>query len=189
MEKLNDSLFDTLFWELCEETNNKEHEEILKILEDDSYMQWLERYTQTRTKFNSNSATHKKRDAKVHENVLKLRYLFEAVDRYAERNSIAETPDSCGYHYIIAFNNNFYMIGITITHDTTFYCARGNFDADAVVIPFENLTLEYENPNREEIEESFDEMFKLIEHLVYTLDVPKETIIKKMKRKISQITT
>lgn len=125
------------FSELYSEETQKRKNESVKIVANADYMLWLEKFTQIHSYFTDDSwlYDHSEIGNTNYSNVIKLGYLFYAIENYTNHNCIAPSLDGYNPYYIISFNNTCFAIGIIM--GTIFYCKRKKDSWDA--IPFDDI--------------------------------------------------
>lgn len=133
------------FSELYSEESNRRKNEAAKIISNTNYMKWLENFTKIHSYFTDDSwlYDHSAIGNTNYSNVIKLGYLFCAIENYANNNCIAPSLDGCNPYYIISFNNVAYAIGKIM--GTIFYCKckKGFWDA----IPFDDIASDLKATN------------------------------------------
>ena len=115
-----------------------------RILENDEYMNWLEKYTESKHKFTYDDS----RD----ENVESLEALYLVIEEYAEENYV--------------FPNIGYMAG----QEVFFYCERTNDDN---ILDFEDILEGKKNPRAELIKLKLKELNLIINELSLTFPEEK----------------
>lgn len=131
--------------ELYLESMRQQKNELEKVLENNSYMQWLENFAKMHPYFTDDSWLYDCSEIgdENYSNVIMLSHLFYVVENYANRNGIAPNLDGCNMYYIISFNNVYYAIGHII--GSIFYCKRKNGKWHA--ISFDDITSDFKNSN------------------------------------------
>lgn len=118
--------------------------EVEKITSNNNYITWLENFTNKYTRFSDVDWTYcptrlSKGDS---ENVEKLKLFYEAIEKYAEQNSISSESEDFilgNEYYLIGFNSIVYRIGIICGQGTVTYCERVN-DISENIIDFNSIT-------------------------------------------------
>ena len=106
------------------------------MLDTKAYMEWLEKFTLKHKSFEDFNWWRKDLSYEDKENVSKLREFFNEVAKYAKKNSVAPVSDDCGYHYCIKYNGNDYLIGVTYTWTSYFYCKKAKIPSKASFLRF-----------------------------------------------------
>lgn len=100
-----------------------------KILQNDDYMKWLEKFTNRYPSFYENDLSG--RGCNDIQNRRNLDLLFEVVDEYAEANYFYPKTTRQGIHFHIKYNGVGYKIGFA-SKNAKFYCERTEPMEDAI---------------------------------------------------------
>lgn len=157
------------------------------ILKDDSYMTWLEKFTELYPMFADSSWTYspEKISKEDNNNVLKLSSLFEAIDRFAEANNIPISKDSFSRFYAITFNDITYELGVISGQGIVFYCERSEPRLNA--ISFNDIVQGKQSPNVQQINAIFDNICESIYRLNNEFSLSTDMISKRITNIIRNI--
>ena len=137
------------------------------IVSNDTYMRWLEEFTNEFESFSDDSWLYCKEEIseKNHEMVRMLSNLFEAVDSFAEMNYIPSKKVDFGYSYDISFNDNVYEIGFLQGQGTVFFVNRLKEKEKANPISFEDIKRGEKTERAKKIDSIFSKMDNIIVEL------------------------
>lgn len=141
-----------------------------RILENEEYMNWLEKYTESKHKFTYDDS----RD----ENVESLEALYLVIEEYAEENYVFPSETTFGSYYTVKYGDINYNIGYMAGQEVFFYCERTNDDN---ILDFEDILEGKKNPRAELIKLKLKELNLIINEL--SLTFPEE----KIKREVSKV--
>lgn len=94
-----------------------------KILQNDDYMKWLEKFTNRYPSFYEYDWVLTGCTKEDEQNIKQIGFLYEVVEEYAEANYFNATATKQGIYYQIKYNGVSYKVGFT-SSSSKFYCER-----------------------------------------------------------------
>lgn len=100
-----------------------------KLVENDSYILWLEHFTKTHPHFTNalNQCSTSELSLTDCQNISNLYCFFFEIEYYANTHSISSQIEELSFpneYYVIVYNNIYYQIGLINLHGTFAYCER-----------------------------------------------------------------
>lgn len=162
-----------------------------EMLLNDSYIKWLEHFTEKFQDFNHNSWLYSPEEISKEEynNVIKIIDFYEIIDKYACRNYIYPNKTKSGNYYLISYNDVLYNIYVIAGQGTVFGCNRieGEKDIDFNVINYASIKENKDSEKKIFIDKKIKKLSKQISELI-KVGVPIEAIDECIKKfKISNI--
>lgn len=156
-------------YEVKKEINEK------TIIDSDEYINWLEKYTLKHPKFAHDDFIFsiKSKDEDTQDKIYNIKFLYQAIEKYADNNYIMATKTNCGQYYSIVHNNVGYNIGVMIGEETLYYCARTEKNNN--YINFKDIQSSKTISSAELINKKMEEINNIIDIMLEN-NIPSETI-------------
>lgn len=150
-----------------------------KMISDDSYIRWLEDFTNTHPEFSSEDWLYnpQKISNEDYKKVANLDLFFRAISDYAEEHCLESEFDNTGFndiYFFIKFNDIAYRIGLIVGQGAYAYCNR----LDSIPNHYINFNNVLANKGRDDmdiVQEKFNDLSNLVKSL-RELKVPKRSI-------------
>lgn len=138
-------IFDDMLQKYIEEARIR-NENIIDMLSNETYMNWLINFTNESMGFTDNDWLYRKDEISEFDlnNVKKLYILYDILEDYAEKNNIEATPCDFGNLYNFIYNDICFEIGIMVGQGTLFFASRKEFNKELTYINYNDIKLNKE---------------------------------------------
>ena len=161
-------------------------EKINKILSNEDYINWLEKFTLNTPRFYCDSCFSPSINSldNISQNIQDISLLYNAIKNYANDNYIAPIPTVCGDYYSIKHNNVGYQIGIMTGPETIYYCMRTEEEKN--YIPFKDIQNNIKTPTAILINNKMEELTKLISSMIDN-DISYDIILGETEKTLQKV--
>lgn len=135
-----------------------------KILESEEYINWLEKYTESKNKITSDELES-------------LEALYLVIEDYAEENYIFPSKTTFGSYYTVKHNDKKYNIGYMAGQEVFFYCEKTE---EENIIDFKDVLEGKKQPKAELIKLKLKKLNLLVNEL--SLTFPEESLVREVKK-------
>ena len=110
---------------------SKDYGKMIKMISDESYIRWIEDFTNTHSEFSSDDWDYKPDEISPEDyaNVVDLDLFFRAISNYVEDYYLVSRVTPQGFYdnyFVLKFNNVAYLIGLCVGQGAFTYCHRLN---------------------------------------------------------------
>ena len=145
-----------------------------------NYINWLRKFTKDNPIFYDDDLPYKKLNEEDTNNIKNLPQFFETIYNFAYENYISSIPCNYGMYYLIKDNDITYEIGVLYGQGTAFYCKRIDLIEDINCIDIYNIINNNNLSAKQNIDNKFNEIAKIIYELYQQDNIPLEMINQKV---------
>lgn len=144
---------------------NTIREDGIKLISDDRYITWLEKFTEDYPVFFHDLcfSDFNRNDTENYNNIGFLEVFYTIIDNYAKENYICREPSIYGSCYQIEHNNIGYEIGIVIGENIIYYCKRTDIKDN--FIRYDDI----KNNKKQDRVDMIVEKLELLSNLIYSM--------------------
>lgn len=162
-----------------------EREKAKQLVSDNTYILWLENFTNIYPKFTDDLHEHypDKLSSVDCQNISDLYLFFQGIDNYASQNFIASETEEIGFeneYYLIVYNDICYQIGTVSGQGTFAYCDRIKTTSEKV-INFNDVIANKQQKNKKIITEKLKLLSDIVQELNH-LNVPLYVIFSSIEQ-------
>lgn len=154
----------------------------------DSYINWLEKFTSRTGGFDTLVLTYNADEFNEvdRENIENLETLYEVITEFAEKNYITPIDTDLGHFYSIKHNSNCFYIGADWGQGVSFYCTRLD-EVEEGALDYKDVVQNIKLPDTMKKDQRLEELSLMIDRLFNEDNIPIEVIENKTNEAFQKI--